>query len=60
MIVLDSNHIMSAMRQMAWERAKGELMSILQTYYGERDAYNEMEKLISDFINEIENESPLA
>ena len=42
------------MRLMAWERAKGELNSMLQTHVGERDQYIKLKKSITDFINDVE------
>lgn len=49
--------VLRTMRVMAWERAKGELRSMTQTYWG-GDAgggYNEMNKEIEDFIARIED-----
>ena len=43
------------MRLMAWERAKGELRSILTTYGGaDADLYDETSKRFEEFIDEIE------
>ena len=46
---------------MAWERAKGELLSILATSFQKDDEeYLELKELIDNFITKIENDSPLA
>lgn len=42
------------LRLMAWERAKGELNSMLQTYVGEMEKFKYLEETISDFIKEVE------
>jgi hypothetical protein len=39
---------------MAWERAKGEMQSILATYWGESDKYEKAAKLFEQFISELE------
>ena len=44
------------MRKMAWERAKGELISILHTYYGDMETYNRTEEVIEKFIKIVEDE----
>lgn len=44
------------MRYMAWERAKGELRSMLQTYWEEDTfGYCELEEVFSDFIKKVED-----
>ena len=44
------------LRAMAWERAKGELVSMLQTFKGEEQKYRAMEDALRNFITKIENE----
>lgn len=44
-----------AMRSMAWERAKGELRSMLQTYWDEHDKFNAMAEEIILFISKVED-----
>lgn len=59
----DDLHVLETLRQMAWERAKGELQSILYTYwYGEKipDDFEKVEKGIKDFIAFMENETSLG
>lgn len=52
--------ILDSMRQMAWSRAKGELRSILDTFWYESQAYEDARKLIEDFIEMMDNDSVLA
>lgn len=42
-------------RLMAWERAKGELNSMLQTHVGEQEQYDNLKQAIRDFIKDIED-----
>jgi adenosylmethionine-8-amino-7-oxononanoate aminotransferase len=43
------------MRLMAWERAKGELISMLQTYVAEQEQYDKLNKAINEFIKDVED-----
>jgi hypothetical protein len=45
--------VSNAMRPMAWERAKGELNSMLHTYWRD-DRFEPFSKLLEDFIKEVE------
>jgi len=42
------------LRQMAWERAKGELRSILHTYWDMNPALERLEPVIENFITDIQ------
>lgn len=42
------------MRHMAWERAKGELRSMLHTYWDADERHDQIEKEMSDFIESVE------
>lgn len=42
------------MRAMAWERAKGELLSMLPTFFGEQEKYDELHKKVWAFIGDVE------
>jgi hypothetical protein len=42
------------LRYMAWERAKGELKSMLQTYIGDEGGYNTLKDAISSFVEDVE------
>jgi hypothetical protein len=46
--------ILRALRAQAWERAKGELRSILQTYWGEEKKFSDMDEAVSEFIEKVE------
>lgn len=48
--------IIRTMRAMAWERAKGELRSILETYWDEEEKFDKIDAAIKRFTNEVENE----
>lgn len=41
-------------RLMAWERAKGELNSMLQTHVSEQKQYSRLKKAIKEFIKDVE------
>ena len=46
-----------ALRQMAWQRAKGELMSCLETYFSEdsnEEKYDLFSHRIKEFIFDVE------
>lgn len=43
------------LRHMAWERAKGELKSMLHTFWGDEGQYNVLDKEITEFVVRIEN-----
>ncbi|KKL62082.1 hypothetical protein LCGC14_2188800 [marine sediment metagenome] len=45
---------MKIMRRMAWERAKGELQSMLQTYWGS-DNFEEFDMAVKEFVNKVED-----
>lgn len=46
--------ILKTMRYMAWERAKGELNSMLETYWHDTEKYNTIRKAIFEFIEDVE------
>lgn len=43
------------LRAQAWERAKGELRSILQTYWGEQMKFDAMREEVEGFIVRVED-----
>jgi len=48
--------VLKTMRYMAWNRAKGELQSMLDTYWsGSDEKFNTMKKAIDDFIEDVED-----
>ena len=46
------------LRHMAWERAKGELHAMMQTYYADREdnKYEEMLGIFMKFVHDIETQ----
>jgi hypothetical protein len=44
------------LRAMAWQRAKGELQSMLETYHKEPEKFEAMSKAIEAFVTEVEGE----
>lgn len=48
--------LLKTMRYMAWERAKGELNSIIQTYWVSGKRFDDLHEKIKSFIDDIENE----
>jgi len=51
---MDEDKVLRTLRYMAWERAKGELESMLQTYWNE-PTYEKFNEAVRDFISEVEN-----
>lgn len=52
---MSTNNILQTMRLMAWERAKGELLSILQTFWEEESSFDSIDKKVKDFIQDVED-----
>ena len=54
----DSSNVLISMRLMAWERAKGELNSLLHTYWedesGNKSNFKPRKELIENFIKDFE------
>lgn len=50
----EQNNVIKTMRYMAWERAKGELASVLQTYWNEEENYHKMRDAIKEFETLVE------
>ena len=53
---MDNFPVKRILRHMAWERAKGELQSILATFIGEMDQFEALDKSIREFIEHVEGE----
>jgi hypothetical protein len=57
----DNEKVLPSLRKMAWQRAKGELLSILETYWNhsykemESAQFEEMDKRINGFIKDVED-----
>lgn len=48
------DRVLAALRTQAWERAKGELKSILQTYYQD-ERFKEVDEMFNCLIKHIED-----
>lgn len=46
--------IIRNMRNMAWERAKGEMQAMLHTYWDDDERFKKIHKEMSDFIKSVE------
>ncbi len=52
----DDKHLRT-MRLMAWCRAKGEMNSMLDTYWGDgEESFKRMKELIDEFVSSVESE----
>lgn len=49
-----SDNVLRALRAQAWERAKGELNAVLQTYFGEAEKFEAMDAAIREFVEKVE------
>ena len=58
---MDSSIVIRTLRHQAWDRAKGELNSMMGTFWhGETGkCYEELDKAIKDFIKAVEDENLL-
>jgi len=52
---MSERRIFMTMRQMAWERAKGEIESMLRTYWDEEEKFEEIDKAFRDFVGHVED-----
>ena len=54
---MSEERVIRNLRHMAWERAQGELKSMLHTFWsgGKDEQYKELDKEITDFIARIKN-----
>ncbi len=55
---MDKDILLAAMRMMAWERAKGELNAVLQTFWTaefDEDFFEGARVIIEKFINDFED-----
>ena len=51
------DRIIKTLRAQTWERTKGELQSVLATYWdghGNDDKFRAMDKMVSDFVKNVE------
>ena len=52
---MDEKRMFATMRQMAWERAKGELQAMLTTYWDEPEKFEQMSRGLKEFIRKVED-----
>lgn len=55
---MSDEKVIRTLRGMAWERAKGELQSILQTYWdghSKDDKFKAMDAAVEKFISEVQD-----
>lgn len=50
----DTEMIKGILRAQAWEKAKGELKAVLQTYYQDGDKFEKMNSSVNNFIEYVE------
>lgn len=59
-VKMNEKYILVSMRTMAWERAKGELRSVIHTYWSnegrEHEELRDVAHKIGEFIQEMEDE----
>lgn len=48
--------IMRVLRAQAWERSKGELQSMLHTFWDDPEKFNSLGVLMTEFIKNVEDE----
>lgn len=53
---MEESREIRCMRNMAWHRAKGEISSMLETYYGYNGRFEKMKKAFSEFVEHVESE----
>jgi len=53
---MSDERVLSTLRLQAWERAKGELNSMLQSYWGFDGKFESMDEAVTDFIEKVESE----
>ncbi len=51
---VENEMILRSIRQMAWQRAKGELQAILVTYWGGADQYAKMDRAVREFCEHVD------
>lgn len=47
--------LLKTLRTQAWERAKGELQSLLQSYWHEPERFQIMQEAVETFIDNVES-----
>lgn len=52
---VSNDMILLSLRAMAWERAKGELQSVLNTYWNADPKFERMDVLVEEFITAVDD-----
>lgn len=57
---MTEENILRALRSQAWERAKGEMRSVMHTFFGVASArpgqFEEYSKVMAEFVHTVESE----
>ena len=53
-MVSEELRIRHILRQMEWQKAKGSLYAILETFWGEQETFDKCKDLFEKFIEEVE------
>ena len=54
---MSEDTVLRTMRQIAWERAKGEMNAMMHTFWGsENSNYDELQNEVDRFVEKIESE----
>ena len=53
---MSDDRVIRNMRHMAWERAKGEMKSMLHTFWDEGAKYKDLDDVVKDFIDKVESD----
>jgi len=53
---MSEDRVIRNMRHMAWERAKGEMKSMLHTFWDEEEKFEDFDARVKDFINTVESD----
>lgn len=52
---MEDTRVLRTLRTMAWSRAKGELQSMLETYWEEAGRFDDMQAAIEYFVDTVES-----
>lgn len=52
---MDDSRLLRTMRYMEWEKIKGQLSSMLHTYWGDEKKFEEASKHVNRFIKRIDD-----
>jgi len=52
---MDYKQLLGILRAMAWQRAKGELLSMLETFVNDREKFETLMNEMNTFIQKVED-----